>query len=152
MKAPRSTKLKVSEDLISRQVADYLDLALPIGAVFTHIASGGKRHPAVAAKLKAQGVRRGAPDYLIIAPTSEHELPWVVIFIELKAEGGSLSEPQETWRDAIVEADQSWSLCRSVEHVENVLLQMNVPLRARTNTIPQTKKPPARETPTAPME
>lgn len=55
---------------------------------FTHPASGEKREPKVAAKLKAMGVMRGWPDFVLVAPTR------VFHGLELKRAGGVLSDDQ----------------------------------------------------------
>lgn len=121
-------KSRLTEAQLTRQVADFLDWALPVGAVFTHIASGGHRMPAVAAKLHGQGVRRGAPDFVIASPGREGG---VVVFIELKSNVGVMSADQRKWRDALRGSRARWALCRSVEEVAVVLAEAGVMLRAR---------------------
>lgn len=54
------------------------------------IPNGGQRSPAVAAKLKAEGVSKGVPDLFIPA--------WK-LWIEMKREGGKESKEQEDWRN-----------------------------------------------------
>lgn len=54
------------------------------------IPNGGQRHPAVAAKLKAEGVTPGIPDLMLTIPVS----PYHGLFIEMKARGGRLTESQ----------------------------------------------------------
>lgn len=54
------------------------------------VPNGGQRHVAVAAKLKAEGVKAGVPDIFIPAPRgNSHGL-----FVELKARGGYVSDHQ----------------------------------------------------------
>lgn len=67
-------------------------------ALLFHIANGGDRHPAVAAKLKKQGVKPGVPDlFLPVARGGFHGL-WV----EMKRQkGGRLSDEQKAWIDAL---------------------------------------------------
>lgn len=62
----------------------------PIGDDLFAIPNGGARHPAVAAKLKAEGVRAGMPDLMLAIPIN----PYAGLFIELKARGGRLTEKQ----------------------------------------------------------
>lgn len=57
------------------------------------IPNGGDRHPAVAAKLKAEGVKAGVPDTCL--PVSRNG--WHSLWIELKAPGGSLADTQSIW-------------------------------------------------------
>lgn len=115
----------VKESTISRQVASYLDLALPSGSVFTHIASGGARSKATAGRLRAEGVRPGACDFVIVVSGVG------TIWIELKNSTGRLSPEQRSWSEAIRHTPGSfWALCRSVEDVQSALLSAGVPLRA----------------------
>lgn len=59
-------------------------------ALIHAIPNGGQRHIAVAAKLKAEGVKAGVPDIFLPAPRgNSHGL-----YIELKARGGKVSEAQ----------------------------------------------------------
>lgn len=63
------------------------------------IPNGGDRHPAVGAKMKAEGVRKGAPDLLLAVPW-EGSGPEGVTFlaaglwIEMKRRGNSPTEEQ----------------------------------------------------------
>lgn len=62
-------------------------------ALFFAVPNGGDRNPIVAAKMKAEGVRAGVPDYLLpVARKGFHGLA-----IELKAVGGSASPEQRQW-------------------------------------------------------
>jgi hypothetical protein len=57
------------------------------------VPNGGDRHPAVAAKMKAEGVKAGVPDYLLpVARGGFHGLA-----IELKTATGSPSREQRQW-------------------------------------------------------
>lgn len=129
-----------SEAVIGRNVARFLMLALPPGWEWTHIPHGGLRDRATAGKLKAEGVRSGAPDY-VITPGADRIVarhgpnagdPIAVIWIELKAESGTLSDDQRRWRRALKAAPGNhWFLCKSDIEVEAVLRRiLGVPLRA----------------------
>ena len=63
-----------------------------------HCPNGADRHPAVAAKLKRQGVKAGVPDlFLPVARGGFHGL-----YIELKRrKGGRVSEEQASWLKAL---------------------------------------------------
>lgn len=63
-----------------------------------HVPNGGERHPAVAAKMKAQGVEPGVPDLdLPVARCGYHGLR-----IEMKRQkGGRLSDDQKEWLDGL---------------------------------------------------
>lgn len=118
MKAPALTEAQ-----LTAQVADLLDWALPAGSKFTHIASGGWRHPAVAGQLRAQGVRPGAPDFVIVVPGV------VIVWIELKTASGHLSDAQHEWAYALNNTPGSRHfVCRSIDGVLDVLRTAGVPL------------------------
>lgn len=128
------------ESAIGQTVARFLTLALPDGWEWTHIANGGARHKATAGKLRAEGVRTGAPDYVlspgrhVILPREGRHIgdPVAVVWIELKSQDGALSPEQRRWRRHLVEARGShWFLCRSDVEVEAALrVLLGAPLRA----------------------
>lgn len=64
------------------------------GVPVFHIPNGGYRHPAEAARLKAQGVKAGVPDLCVpVARGGYHSL-----YIEMKAaKGGKISQHQAEW-------------------------------------------------------
>jgi len=67
-------------------------LRVEYGLIFA-IPNGGHRHPAVAAKLKAEGVRAGVPDLMLpVARQGYHGL-----FVELKCGPNKPSEAQQDW-------------------------------------------------------
>lgn len=58
------------------------------------VPNGGDRHPAVAARLKAEGVRKGVPDMCLPVPRGGFGALW----IELKRQaGGRVSPEQRVW-------------------------------------------------------
>lgn len=70
----------------------------PVLGLLFHIANGGHRHPAVAKKLRAAGVKPGVPDlFLPVARYLYHGL-----FIELKRRGGGTTGvTQKQWHAAL---------------------------------------------------
>lgn len=79
-------------------------------ALLYAIPNGGARHPAVAAKLKAEGVRAGVPDlFLPIARHNFHGL-----YIEMKHGRNKQTPPQKEWdkrltrEGYIVAVNRSW--------------------------------------------
>lgn len=120
----------LSEQQVQRAVAKYLDYALPqFGALWFHPANGGLRDVRVAQKLKAEGVKPGVADIIIIWDGR-------CIAIELKAQKGRQSPAQKDWADALTLAGGCYKVCRSVDEVEEFLDAAGLPLRARTKIKP----------------
>lgn len=61
--------MKQTESQLQRAVARVLDAS---GLLWCHVPNGGQRHPAVAKKLKAEGVKPGCPDVLVFEPYIVH--------------------------------------------------------------------------------
>jgi hypothetical protein len=102
----------LTEEQIQVQVATYLNAKLPKTWLWFHTPNGSHRLKAVAAKLKAQGVKPGVPDVCILRPNG---LP---IWIELKAFGGVLTVSQRSFQIWCVENKHPHRVCRSVGEVE----------------------------------
>jgi len=116
-------RLKPLESDIHKQVANYLDLTLPVSSVWSTIGHGGMPlHPRTAARLKAQGLKPGIPDVLIV---------WQgrAIFVEIKRPGGRLSPAQKAMHERITSAGAVVATCFSAEDVERYL-SVIMPLRA----------------------
>lgn len=80
----------MSEHDETASVVEYCDLK---GYPVFHIPNEAKRSPAVAARLKAEGLRPGVPDLCIpVARGKYHSL-----YIEMKAPGGKPSAEQVEW-------------------------------------------------------
>ena len=62
----------------------------PVRNYLFHVANGGFRNPREAAKLKRMGVTAGVSDLFLAVPCNG----WPGLWIELKAPGGRLSQPQ----------------------------------------------------------
>ena len=119
MKARR----KQPEQILQRQIAEFLTLALPTpDAWFTAIPAGGggKVRGAI---LKGMGYKAGTPDMLVIYKG----LP---IWLELKSATGTLSMAQKQCLHDLINAGCKWALCRTLDDVERALRRFGVPLRA----------------------
>lgn len=81
------------------------------------VPNGGDRHPAVAAKMKAEGVRPGVLDYLLPVRRGPHP----GLAIELKSLTGSTSREQKLWIEHL--RSQGWrvEVCRGWVAAWNVL-------------------------------
>src|SRR5262245_56869164 len=82
------------EDQLQRSVLDHLHWRAVDGAFWFHVPSGGWRSPVEAMVFKSLGVTAGVPDLLIVHDGRLYGL-------ELKAEGGRLSEAQRTTIEAM---------------------------------------------------
>ena len=114
-----------SEHDLQAAVAEFLALSLPPHeAVFCSIPNGGKRDKATAGKLKAEGLKPGAPDLLIL---------WRgrAIGLELKTGKGRLSPQQMAFSMRWTTAGGVYAVARSIEEVAALLDAAGVPLMAR---------------------
>jgi hypothetical protein len=111
------------EDRLQIAVARFLDVSLPVGAVWFHIANQRQTSVRVGAKLKRMGVKPGIPDLCIV---------WRgrVIFIELKSEGGRVKSTQSDMLSALTMAGAVVNVCRSLEDVQGFLATI-IPLKGR---------------------
>jgi len=82
----------------------------PFNLIFA-IPNGGQRHKAVAAKLKAEGVKSGIPDlFLPVAAWEKHGL-----FIEMKSEKGKVTKNQKIWLSKLSKEEYSTVVCFGFE-------------------------------------
>ena len=113
---------KGTEDDLQRQVASWLDVALPDGCVYHHSPNEGKRHINYINRLKKMGTKYGWPDLELFCPsTATKSGNNEAIFIELKAKRGVMNENQRRMRDQILDAGFAWALCKSIEDVTEFL-------------------------------
>lgn len=115
MRSFRLTAPKLSEQELHRCAVKYLRLLEARGRLtFFHPANGGFRTPAEAAMFKAMGVRRGVADLIVYTPAG-------VLELELKSEGGTLTDAQAE-RSAIVgKFGVLWFCCRSLDEIQQAL-------------------------------
>ena len=124
-----TSTLTKTEDDLQRDVAAFLDYALPHGCVFHHSPNEGKRHVSYATRLRKMGTKYGWPDLELFCPgnttvSGRNE----AIFIELKVKRGKLTSNQEMMRKQITEAGFPHAVCKSIEDVY-LFLKDFVPLR-----------------------
>lgn len=91
------------------QWAALMEPRLPELRLLFAIPNGGDRHPAVAAKLKAEGVKAGVWDVLL--PVAQHG--YIGLWIEMKAGTNNLTNEQAAWGRAMTEQGYLCSTCYS---------------------------------------
>lgn len=83
------------------------------------IPNGGWRHPATAARLKAEGVRPGIPDLFLAHPSNGA----CGLFIEMKRRvGGRLSPEQQAWRDRLTMNGYRVRVCKGWEEAKSEII------------------------------
>ena len=90
-----------------------------------HIANGGSRGKAEAARFKAEGVKAGVPDlFLPVAKGGYHGL-----WIELKRlDGGKISAVQKGWIAALQDQGYAAIVCSGwVQASETIMKYLNLP-------------------------
>jgi hypothetical protein len=120
---PTPARRRHEEDDLQEQVAEYLAVALPLGAVQHHSPGEGLRSKRARGKLVRSGFCKGWPDI---------EIVWRgrIYFIELKAKNGTRSAAQRETHRRLTYAEAPVMLCRSLAEVEAQLRECCVPLRA----------------------
>jgi hypothetical protein len=103
-------------------IVEWIRTVAPDLIVF-HPANGGWRSKAEAARFKWLGVVAGIPDLVLVGRDG------VVRFIEVKAEGGSLSEAQRDMRDRLIAMRIPYAVARSIDDVRRAFAIWNVPTR-----------------------
>lgn len=81
------------------------------------IPNGGARHPAVAGKMKAEGVRAGVPDLFLPVPKGGLHGLWV----ELKAPTGRPTPQQLGWLDYLASQGYAAVLCKGWEAARDTI-------------------------------
>jgi hypothetical protein len=97
--------------------AEFARARLPELALLYAVPNGGHRHKATAARLKAEGVKRGVPDVCLpVARDGAHGL-----YIELKAERGKATPEQLGWIRALRRQGYAACVCHGWEEARRVI-------------------------------
>jgi VRR-NUC domain len=97
--------------------AEFARPRLPDLALMFAIPNGGHRHKATAARLKAEGVKRGVPDLCLpVARSGAHGL-----YIELKTERGKPTPEQYGWIRALRRQGYAAEVCRGWEQARSMI-------------------------------
>lgn len=91
---------------------------VPELALLYAVPNGELRHPAVAKRLRAQGVKAGVPDLVLpVARNGYHGL-----YLELKRPGGRLSPEQRQWLEALAEQGYRATVAYGFEEARAVIM------------------------------
>jgi len=97
--------------------AEFARSRLPELVLLHAIPNGGHRHKATAARLKAEGVKRGVPDVCLpVARNGAHGL-----YIELKTERGKPTPEQLGWIRALRRQGYVAEVCRGWESARSMI-------------------------------
>lgn len=113
------------EHHIQAAIMQFLDHALPPSYRAIAIPNGGKRDKITGAILKREGVKAGAPDFMIVRGGG------TVAFFEVKTQAGRLSNSQVEFRDWCGCNSVLYAVVRSIGDVQAALEDWGVALRAR---------------------
>lgn len=83
------------------------------------IPNGGQRHPAVAAKLKAGGVRAGVPDLCLPLPIRGS---FSGLYIEMKSPDGAVSTSQKDFMELLQWAGYKAVICYSAQAAVDTII------------------------------
>jgi hypothetical protein len=109
----------LSENEIQQQVVVALQGYCRPDVLWFAVPNGEWRFPKTAARLKAQGVRAGAPDLVVLVSGHMHG-------IEIKSDSGRLANTQQAFGQEIVRAGGSYHVCFGVEETVACLLKLGV--------------------------
>lgn len=130
---PRKKPTPHESKLQAALVEWFDDCVPPEAAMLFAVANGGDRHTAVAARLTAEGVRRGVSDLVLMLPAGR------TIFIEVKLAKTHWhartvqSEEQLAFEERACALGHRYVVVRSIDELEALLRAEGVPLRTRTS-------------------
>ena len=107
---PRQTEHAMQCAVI--QVCRYLERQYPEVKYLFSVPNGGHRHIAVAARLKASGVKSGVPDLFLPLPIPGASAG---LWIEMKAPGGTVTQNQDDYLRFLYEVGFLTKVCYSAQ-------------------------------------
>ena len=84
--------------------------------VWFAVGNGELRHPNVALRLKAEGVRPGVPDLCFLMPRGK------TCWLELKAKGGSLSDAQKGFAAKAKKLGHHWDVAKTLNEAAEIIV------------------------------
>jgi hypothetical protein len=135
------------EHPIQVSIKQFLDVALPPGAIYFAVPNGGHlvakerkskagktfRLSLAAIKLKREGMKNGVADLIVIDPRPDGPC---VIGLEVKTTDGRPSQDQKDWRRDFEAAGGLYAIARSMEDAAAALTEFGVKLRAIPSSAP----------------
>lgn len=118
---PHATPTEHDEQVSLFRMFGYAQAKYPALGLAHAIPNGGQRHKAVAARLRAEGVRRGVPDIFVPAPVG----PFGGLYIELKrrdAPPSAVRPEQRDWHQRLRSAGYAVEVCRGADDAFAVAL------------------------------
>ena len=109
------------EQDFQRALVSLLNIAFPKTVQFFHVPNGGGRSRIEAGILHGQGVKAGVPDLIIVHNGKAFGL-------ELKSEGGNLSDSQRTMFPKLREAGMRIEVARTMDEALSHILDMQIPM------------------------
>lgn len=103
--------------------AEYQSKKLPELALLFAIPNGGARHPAVAGKLKAEGVKAGVPDLFLPVPRNVQGIAFNGLFIEMKAGRNKPTMAQIEWHVRLSQQGYRVSVCYGWEAARDLITE-----------------------------
>lgn len=101
--------MATTEREIQVSIFDWASWALRGKCFVFHIPNGGARHPAVARKLKAEGVKAGVADICVVLPGGR------VLWVEVKRPKGRQNTAQKEFQNA----------CEKLGHEYHIVYSMH---------------------------
>ena len=99
--------------------AEMSEGSYPLLSMLYAVPNGGYRHPAVAARMKQEGVRPGVPDLCLpVARCGLHGL-----YLEMKAKDGRLSKHQQRWRDLLIAQGYGVAVVYGFDEARTILIE-----------------------------
>lgn len=93
--------------------AKYYETKCKLLKMMFAIPNGGHRHKAVAAKMKAEGVKAGVPDIFLAVQWSVCGIPIPGLFIEMKIGKNKPTQSQAEWIRKLEEGGYQCKVCYS---------------------------------------
>lgn len=109
-----------SEHRIQVKLVGNLPWLMKPGVVAMAIPNGGLRHPIVGKMLKAEGLLPGSPDLVFALGGG------LAAWLEMKKEGGRLSNDQEGMRAKLLRQGHRWAMASSYDEALEELYRMGV--------------------------